>query len=166
MSRKEVHAEIEYDLNLRLWSNSIPLEPIASALDFPVKHLHVKGQKLGGSDKRSSDRISTRHYVSFASERVQTGREVETWLASTISRAEQTPSLRQPGIEIVFWIALIAREPKAALVPDPALVARVAALGAEILVENYSEEQVEGEGFPPKAWYPPRDRKIASAAMS
>ena len=158
MSQQNTRPDGEYDLTLRLWSDSTPLDPVASALGLPVAHLYVKGRKRGGSNKWVRDKIADCHYISTEAERVRTEREVEAWLASTISRAEQTPSLRQPGIEIVFWIALFAREPKAALVPDPALVARVAALGAEILVENYSKEQKEDEGFPPKAWYPPRDR--------
>jgi len=111
---------------------------------------------MGGANRWARDRIADCHYASIEAERVPTKREVEAWLASTISRAERTPSLHQPGIEIVFWIALFADAPKPAPVPDPALVARVAALRARILVENYSEssKQPEGAGFPPKAWYP------------
>ncbi len=156
MSQQAAPLDVKYDLTLRLWSDSVPLEPVALALGIPVHLLYVKGHKRGGSDKRFSERIADCHYVSTTAVKVPTEHEMEAWLASTISRAEQTASLRQPGIEIVFWIALFAREPKAAPVPDPALVARAAALSARILIENYSDptDQPEGAGFPPKAWYP------------
>lgn len=158
MYQHEAQADARYDLSFRLWSNDTALDLVASGLGLPVEHLYVKGHKRGGSNERVSERIADCHYVATVSERVRTECEVEAWLDSTISRTEQIPSLRQPSIEVVFWIALFAREFKAALVPDPALVARVAALGARILIENYSDssDQPEGAGFPPKAWYPAR----------
>ena len=164
MSQRKPRPDSEYDLTLRLWSKDTPLGPVASALRLPTKHLYVKGCKMGGNNKWAKDRIADCHYISTEAERVRTEQEVEAWLASTVSRAEQTPSLRQPGIEIVFWIALFAREPKAALMPDPVLVAHVAALRARILVENYSDpsNQPPGAGFPPKVWYPALVHKVGS----
>lgn len=159
MPHIEKASSVEYDLSLRLWSDSISLESFALALRLSVKHLHVKGDKISDGEQ-GKERIASRHYVSTASKRVRTEHEVGTWLSSTLCRVEEAAFLPQPNIDTVFWIALFGPIPKTIPVPDSELIARVVVLNARILIENYSEtsgegfEQTEDVEFPPKTWYP------------
>jgi hypothetical protein len=145
-----------FEMSLRLWSDTLPLASPTERLRLPRSHLHIKGEHVALEGPLAKI-IARRHYASVAVASGVNGTDVDAWLLSTSVAIESVPAiiegLRKHEIEGVFWIAMFGSEPLPAPNIRSNIIERIAALGAKILIENYTDLSPL-DGNPEKIWLP------------
>ena len=153
-ARKIRHNPI--DLSLRLTSRQVPLDDVVEHLGLPVVQRHRLGEPLAETGPLAR-RVADAHYAALAvSEDADVAgatASVERVAASVSAQTALVEGLRRGRIEGVIWIAVLGRVPTATPELPAELVARVAALGLVVFLENYSTWDGEGD-TPPKTWLP------------
>ncbi|SFJ78228.1 hypothetical protein [Methylobacterium brachiatum] len=144
------------DVSLRLTSRQAPLDDVVEHLGLPVVQRHRLGEPMAETGPLSR-RIADTHYASLAVSEDAYGAgvaaSVERVAASVSAQAALVEGLRAGWIEGMIWIAVLGRVPTPTPELPAELVARVAALGLVIFLENYSTWDGEGDA-PPKTWLP------------
>jgi hypothetical protein len=154
----------KYDMSLRIWSDSVRLEPLADDFNVAIDVLHIKGEPMAQEGYRAG-RIAKRHYISLMHQKSHTSADVATWLikmSALVHAHRELPGWLSHGqAEAVFWIAMFGREEIAAPVIDPRIISSIGDLNASILIENYT---IPSDEMPVKTWY--RNGSISGATAS
>ena len=144
-----------FDMTLRLWSDSVPLEPIVALMGLKAEHLHrigeprqVRGRALRGTVDR--------HYASLARTR-GTEEDVTKWIQSTLNiiglHQQLVKDLKGERIEGLLWITRLRGDDGSPMPTiEPALVDSACEEGLRIFLENYTD--FGEEGAPKREWLP------------
>lgn len=151
----EVSDDKPFDMTLRLWSDSVPLDLIASQTGLKAGRLHRKGEQTQVRG-RVIEGIVDRHFASIARARGEE-EEVANWIKSTLDSIESHHDLVQHltagNIEGLLWIARLRGGDGSSMPPiDPALVDLASGKGLRIFLENYTD--FDREGVPKREWLP------------
>ena len=145
-------ADKEIDLSLRLWSDRVPLAPIAERLGFRIEHLHVVGQIIP-KHRGAKERVARAHYVSVAHLQACSDEEVLLWggqILEALKRDnELVTMLHQSRVEATLWISVLGREPVEPPRPGGDLLRLAEGLNVGVLIENYTRVDAD---VPEKIW--------------
>lgn len=140
-------------MSLRLWSEKIPLRPIAEELGVTLDHLHIAGEPMA-REGRLAERRAPRHYASVQKVQGANDADVAAWCRLVINKIESQELLvgflRTGEIVGTLWIAVLGSQ----LSPMPNILADVVnaavRLKLGILLENYTD--LSENGVPKKSW--------------
>jgi hypothetical protein len=143
-----------FDMNLRLWSDDLPLGPVLAEAKLEPAHLHLRGAPIAETGSLAG-RIARRHYASTAPAQGRDSEDMRAWLLATMGIVRNAARLREGlasnEVEGVLWVALLGRTALNMPEIEPGLAGDAEALGLKILVENYTRPE-EAEPFPEKLW--------------
>lgn len=142
-----------YNINLRLWSDHVPIAPLLKRSNFEAEHCHRRGEVIV-INGRSTDRVAPRHYAALQNfETIDVG-SLSNWLADTQKKLEINDEislgLKSGQIEGVVWIALFGDEAQPLPKIDELVIAKLVHHHVRVLIENYTD--LDEEGLPRRTW--------------
>jgi hypothetical protein len=144
-----------FDMTLRLWSDSIPLDFVTSQTGLKVGRIHRLGEPREVRGRVIKD-IVDRHSVSLA-RASGTEEDVLDWLRSTLravgSDQQLVKELRAGQIEGLLWISRLRGDDGSSMPSiEPDLVGLASEKALRIFLENYTD--FGEEGAPKREWLP------------
>jgi hypothetical protein len=154
----ENHKPATFKANLRLWSDSEPLTPVVDASRHPWPHLDVKGHAIPARG-RVKAHIASKHYASSDDIKYDDVNQIiqvlSQWLDKIESGAPPITRLAKEGkIEATLWVAIFGNDEVATPILPEEIDARAKKAGVQILIENYTIEDMDPEReIPTKSFF-------------
>ncbi len=145
----ENHKAASFRANLRLWSDSEPLTPVVHASGHPWPVHYVKGQTIPARGI-VKPRIASKHFASSEDIKYDNIKYIvpvlSQWLDEIESGAPPITGLAKEGkLEAVLWVAIFGHDEVATPSLPAELDMRAKEAGVQILIENYTIEDMDPE---------------------
>ena len=140
----EIKLRIEHlvlKASLRLWSDFVPLKPIAERLGLQSNLIHVKGEKR--SQKEPLNRsVASRHYLIVHQDELHSNPELLCWYGTCVSLIEDNEWFRdlllKNDIEALVWIAVFGPSCTADPILPKTQIESMKKRHVKIMIENYT----------------------------
>ena len=151
----EIKLRIEHlvlKASLRLWSDFVPLKPIAERLGLQSNLIHVKGEKKSQKEPLNKS-VASRHYSIVYQDGLHSNSDLLYWYETCVSLIEDNEWFRdlllKNDIEALVWIAVFGPSCTADPILPKTQIEAMNKRHVKIMIENYTRLI---NGNPSKQW--------------